>query len=82
MPLVGVKPMADARPMPSADAQEKLADAGDQERPAGAEELFQIDLQSDDEKEQNQADLGNKLDGVFVLDPGETDLRADDHAGD
>ena len=52
------------------------------DRPSRAEKLFQVDLQSDNEEEENQADLRNQLDGLFILDPGETDLRANDDARD
>ncbi len=62
------------------DAQHELQDSGDEHGLARHQQLLQIHLQTDHEQQQDQADFGDRLDALLILDEAQTDLRPDEHA--
>ncbi len=44
------------------------------------QQLLQVHLEPDHEQQQDQADLGDRLDALLVLDQAQADLRPDEHA--
>src|SRR6185369_17236616 len=67
---------------PQRDAKDELQYAGDDHRLAGDEQLLQVHLEADHEQQQDQADFGNGLDALLVLDQLEADLRTDQNASE
>ncbi len=57
-----------------------MQDAGDEHRLAGREQLLEVELEADDEQQQDEADLGYRLDALPFADQAQADLRADEHA--
>jgi hypothetical protein len=58
-----------------------LAARGENDDPAGADDLLEVDLQPDHEQHEDQAELRDGLDRLFGLHQPDTE-RADDKAGD
>jgi hypothetical protein len=63
-------------------AQRELQHAGDEHRPAGGEQLLEVELETDDEEQQDEADLGDRFDARLVADQTQPDLRSDQHPGE
>src|SRR6187402_3597868 len=62
-------------------AADQLAAGGEQDHPAGANDLLQVDLQPDHEQHEDQAEFGNDADRFLRLDPGHAE-GTDDEPGD
>jgi len=63
------------------NAQDKLADAGIDQFFPGGKKFGGIELQTDDEQEKDQPDLGDNFDIGRIGDELETDLRSDQGSG-
>ena len=75
------RPMPMKKTMPSRQRADQLAAGGEQDHPAGANDLLQVDFQPDHEQHEDQAEFGNDADRFLRLDPGHAEWT-DDEPGD
>ncbi len=64
------------------NAENELSQSGHDHLPAGRNQLLRIHLQTDDEQQQNQPDLGDDFDILCIGDESESELRSDNGARD
>jgi len=60
---------------------DQLAAGGEQDHPAGAHDLLEVDLQPDHEQHEDQAQFGNDADRFLRLDPAHAEWT-NEEAGD
>ena len=78
------RPMPMKKSMPSRQPPTSCAAGGEQDHPAGAHDLLEVDFQPDHEQHEDQAEFGNDADRFLRLDPAHaewTNQEAGDKVG-